>query len=264
MIRLSRSIFSVFCWLVMMLCASDNKAQIAVSLSATLKTGSVAKLNDYIIHNEEIYTNDFKENSIYWRLYREVLPGYYEGTMQLIFTEAYSDWRHKQFRQQVKVLVKDSTIFYYQIASLDSFNRYNNSLDSNTNAELLQEFQNDFFKTYNTKLNRKFLFIDSINYGEHCNEKENSNPEFDKMLQFVATKNFKTLNEWLRCGNSELQLFAVKGFLLLKAQQQKINPETLQLIHLVLQKKGNINFCIYQHERRIQMDKLRRDYLNDE
>jgi hypothetical protein len=219
-------------------------------------------VNEYIIHDLEIFSNEFRENDIYWRLYREVLPGYYEGTLQLIFTEPYSDWRHKQYRQRINVLVKDSTIISYQIMALDSFGRYRTIIEGDTNKKLLEQFTSDFLETYKTSINPDFLFIDSINYGDHCDENGSINPEYDKMIRLVATKNYKVLNEWLRCGNSELQLFALRGFQLLN--NQMLDEETQKIIRLVYQKRGNINFAFNGRERHIQMDKLRRDYLKNE
>lgn len=57
-----------------------------------------------MLKNDEILKHDYAENNIYWRLYREVLPGYYEGTIQIYYTEPYSDWRHKLFPIRVNVL----------------------------------------------------------------------------------------------------------------------------------------------------------------
>lgn len=255
------------CFIFILIFCSSNVhvfAQKLPILSKTLKDGNISSLNEYIIHNEEIFANEFRENSIYWRLYREILPGYYEGTLQLIFTEAYSDWRHKQFRQQVNIIAKDSTIIFFQIKGLDSFNHYKTIIDSNVNFSFFTQFQNDFYKTYKSKLNRKYLFIDSINYEEKCSEQEDNSLEYDKMIKLVKNKNIIELNEWLRCGNSELQLFAVKGLFILKSQKQNIDEETSNLIHIILQKKGNINFFVNCRERRIQMDKLTRDYLHFE
>ena len=255
---------SVIIYLFLLGISFSSFSQQLSALTDELNCGSVSLLNDYILHSEEIYSTEFVENNIYWRLYREILPGYYEGTLQVVFTKPYSEWRHKQFRQRVNILSKDSTIIYFQIIGLDTFDQYKTLIDSGMNRVLYAQFEQDYLKVYKRILEPRFLFIDSINFSERNNGNGDNTTEFDKMLHFVNDRDLTSLNNWLRCGNSELQLYAVKGFLLLKEKKQKIDEETCNLIYLVIHKKGNVNFFINSRERRIQMDKLRRDYLRDE
>lgn len=213
-----------------------------------------------MLKNDEILKHEFAENNIYWRLYREVLPGYYEGTIQIYYTEPYSDWRHKLFPIRVNVLVKDSTIFYWIRKSQDSNAHYTQVYDSFVIDNEYKNFVTQFKSTYKSELNRKYLFIDTINFGNQCKPDAELTTEFKLMNKYVADKNIKALTNWLKSGNTELQLFAVKALKFLKNNNENISKELMDLTELVLSKKGNINLCQDGLERRIQIPKLVKDF----
>lgn len=123
-----------------------------------------------------------------------------------------------------------------------------------------KNFLNQFKETYKSTLNRKYLFIDTINFGNQCKPDSALTSEHQLMNKYVAEKNIKALTAWLKSGNTELQIFAVKVLRFLKNNNENISKEIMDLTQLVLSKKGNINLCQDGLERRIQIPKLVKDF----
>lgn len=240
-----------------LLCPISLQAQKFPVLRDALQSGSLAKVNNYIFNNTEVNAHEFPENNIYWRLYREILPGYYEGTLQIYHSEPYINERKRTYSVRIQMLVKDSSIFYYSVKYLNEKGAYADVRDSSTWKEPYNIFLQTFKQTYGTALQAKYLFIDSINYGNRCKADGEETPEYKQMKEYVSKQNQKALGDWLRSGNAELQLYAVKGFKLLEERTVTVAKEYKPLIELVLAKKGNVNLCRDGVERRMQMAQLR-------
>ena len=137
----------------------------------------------------------------------------------------------------VNVLVKDSTNFYWVRKSQDSNAHYTQVYDSFVIDNEYKNFVTQFKSTYKSELNRKYLFIDTINFGNQCKPDAELTTEFKLMNKYVADKNIKALTNWLKSGNTELQLFAVMALKFLKNNNENISKELMGLTELVLSKK---------------------------
>ncbi|RYZ53804.1 MAG: hypothetical protein EOP49_06530 [Sphingobacteriales bacterium] len=249
-------------FLLLLISPKGTVAQEFPELQRILRNGNLAKLNAYVLTNKEIYQHDFTDNNIYWRLFREISPGYYEGTLQIFYCVPYSDWRHKVHPYRIQVLIKDSLIFYYSMKSLDTTNRYQHSTDSSVNKVAFENLQHAYAKFYGVPLNFSYLFIDSLNYGNSCRPGQEA-VEFRQMNQYVAARNQKALVQWLRTGNTELQLFAVQGLRRLNTKNIPISSEVQRIIDFVLAKKGNANICMEGVERRVRIQRLASEMPQD-
>jgi|GEM_PF-7053929 len=239
----------------------DARSQQLPLLKEALQKGSLSGLNEYIIFNKEVFAHDFPENSMYWRLYREVYPGCSEGTLQIVYCEPYSNWRHKVYPLRVQVLVRDSTIFYYRIMGQDSTGRYDVVRDSAYRQQWLDEFSAGFSSVYGAAPDWNYLFIDSVNYGDSCRGDGTPPDELLRMRDYVRTANTAALNAWLRSGSTELQLFGARGLLEMERKNRPLPPRTHDLIRMILSKQGNINYCLGGWERRIRISRLREPWM---
>ena len=239
-----RTIFTLVAFLAFNIQAT---AQDFPQLRTVLQTGAVQQLNQYAASNSEIYEFDYPATGMYWRLYRELLPGYYEGIMQ-IYYGAPSNTEYVVHPFRIYTLVKDSTIISYDMRGLDANGRYNRSIVSGKSEAELKDFEQQFEARFKVPLQPQFLFIDTINYGQYCGEDSLITPQMKLVNQWVAQKDGDSLISWLRTGNTELQLYALAGLQQLQ-DEKPLSDEVIQMVEFVLSKKGNVNICTPSHER---------------
>ncbi len=239
------------------LCILSAEAQQFPVLQRVLQSKDVRKLNDYSASNSEVLEYDFPATGMYWRQYREVLPGYYEGTMQIYYGVPKTTEDYVVIPYRIQVLVKDSTIIQYALKAIDQSGRYRNVSYQERDSSGYKSFVEAFNAFYKVPLDERFLFIDSLNYGEACGDAEAMPAEMKIAKEYIATKDEAALLKWLQTGNTELQFYAIYGFSELAKQQITPGTEAMRLISFVLNKAGNVNICTRTHERTPSISSLK-------
>lgn len=230
-------------------------AQELPKLQQILSRGSLPELNAYILRNDEVYRDDLSDNRMYWRIYREISPGYFEGVLQIFYAVPVNRIKHYVHPFRVEVLVRDSAIIQYRLKGIDSSGRYQSFKDSGSKQNALIRFEEDYAAFYGARSRSELMFVDSISYNYNCLRPLPSQSR--DLAQILLAGDRNLLSRWLRSGNTELQLYAVKGFELMP---DWLDEQSLRLIRFVLGKEGNANVCWKGYERRIQISELKESF----
>lgn len=98
---------------------------------------------------------------------------------------------------------------------------------------------------YHSNLNIENLFVSNIVYGANCGF-TGAKTKYQKLLEkLIESKDTSQLTNWLKSGNTELQVYAIKGFHQLSKSNTSISikPTTQKMIDLIKQKEGDVYTC---------------------
>lgn len=208
-------------------------------LRQTLKTGRLENIRKYL--SSTVETNKcWSGGGQYIRFHREILPGYFE-TMVDIFSCSQLNSGSEDVRfYRLNILSKDSIIFYYALEHyyLDSI------LWESTDRKLMHLFTRAFFDFYETPLQTEDLFNDKFTVGTICGIDGEPTELYEMVTDFVNKRDTQTLQRWLRSANTELQLYAVIGFIELYNSGFIPDITTTALLNYVLNKQGNLDCCV--------------------
>lgn len=208
-------------------------------LKEVIKIGSLEKVKKYLLSASE-RKECLSDCGRYIRLHREIIPGYNETMISICSCSPIDASSETLSLHHLNILSKDSSIFYYSF-----INYYRDSLlwsDSDENE--VSKFEKSFLEFYGAPLEFKYLFIDSITFGTMCGIDGIPPKHCELVEEFVKQKDIKSLQQWIRSPNTELQLYAAYGFKELSSSGYIIDEKMRKLMHFILNKIGNAQVCI--------------------
>lgn len=190
--------------------------------------------------------------SSYWGYKRELVKGFWEGIFY--FERSVKDSVNPAISSiygfRVNILATDSTIIYFDLGEKkykkvdEHWEPYYENMDHFKNDSLFSVLKTAFKNTFRTELNFDELFKLSIVYSNGgCGYSGVLREEKMQLDALVEDKDHTSLQLWLGSSNTETQLYAVEGFFRLEKSGEVLTPVEMEMIHAVLQKKGNVNTC---------------------
>ena len=208
---------------------------------------------DYVAFSSyaDTLSNSEKRISSHWTILRDLTADFKEGVFY--FTKSVPDAKNAAistvYTYRVRLLTTDKTILYYELSEKRNkkiqkeWVPYYDTLDYYKNDSLFSLLRQSFNKSFDGELNETELFIDNLVYGQACGLVGTDPDEKIIIDSLVAAKNKEELFKWIKSTNFEKQIYAVDGLFQLKVAGTTFTYKEIELINMVLNKKGTIYYC---------------------
>lgn len=190
--------------------------------------------------------------TFYFKTLRSIVGNYREGVIQInqTFPSNEGDGISIVENFTVYLLINNNRIFFYRIVKTEysedgnePWANENLRIDHDEDSTEWDAFEGVFRQTYGQSLNHEDLFLTSIIFGEHCGYTGESTPFSDHLNKYLLDNNVDGIREWLKSANTEKQLYALKGYMILTRQGYYPTEEEKRLISIVGKKEGVVFTC---------------------
>jgi hypothetical protein len=164
---------------------------------------------------------------------RELAPGSFERWFEV--REVASD--RMSLGSDIRMVTVGDRIGYCQD------NEWDQVIELYYDSVLFDRLDEAYRALYKRGVERADLFSDTVRYGLRCGKTPGPPPERRSMEAMVLQGDIEGLNAWLTSPLPELQLYAVEGFVALRAMGYVLDPDQQRWIDVVSRKQGTVYMC---------------------
>lgn len=182
---------------------------------------------------------------ILFMLNREVCSGYYETEIMYEIATPFEEtdrvadlqsFHLHLLRHEDQIILARMHELNHEGDFLEELHRINEPLE-------LEEMGDHFRQEFRGNLDVDLLLNSKVDYGSSCG-RLGKPPEYqEKMLDLVEVKNKQVLEEWLSSSITEVQIYAIDGFDMLRSEGLSPTRKQLMLINRIMIKKGEVRAC---------------------
>ncbi len=221
--------------------------QIEKEIETILETKNFKSFEDF---SNNLVNKNLRVSS-HWHFLRDLTNDFREGVF--IFNKSVPDkadtLKNIIYRYQINLISTTNQIIFYELMekkfknNADKQEPYFQSIKKYKDSLYFDSLNSSFKTTYGLALNETDLFITNLIYGDVCGILGVETYGRKIINDWVKKQDKPSLLNWLRCANTEKQLYAIGGILQLEEVGIILTFQEKSIINFILKKKGTVYSC---------------------
>lgn len=188
---------------------------------------------------EKCKCRDIGEACVNWNAYAELIPGHFQATISLMDCKDSAGMILME-HQILKILYKDSAVYYYSIGSPHtSFSTSARTL----NYKLFDELRDGCYELYGTGIDADELFKNDFFSTDICGEDGDETKEFGSVKKMIEAKDTTSIFNLVSSANTAKQLYGLYGCIQLEKRGVKLDMRLQNILTFIRRKKGIVSTC---------------------